>query len=107
MRREQRDIFAAAAQRRQVDGDDVEPVVEIFAEPAFAHRLAQVDIGGGDDADVDLDLLNAAKLHEAAVLQHAQDLCLRVHTHRADFVQEERAPVGDLRRGPSWWRWLR
>ena len=93
---EQGNVFAAGAQRRQVDGDDVEAVEEVFAEAAVAHRLAQVDVGGGDDAHVHLNLLNAAQVHEAAVLQHAQDLGLRVHAHGGDLVQEERAAVGDF-----------
>ncbi len=93
---EQRNVFAAGAQRRQVDGDDVEAVEEILAEAAVAHRLAQIDVGGGEDAHVHLDLLNAAEMHEALVLQHAQDLGLRVHAHGGDFVEEERAAVGDF-----------
>ena len=35
-------------------------------------------------------------MHEAPVLQHAQNLRLRVHAHGADLVQEERAAIGDL-----------
>jgi hypothetical protein len=33
------DVFAAAAQRRQLDGDDVEAVEEVFAEAALADGL--------------------------------------------------------------------
>ncbi len=33
-------------------------------------------------------------MHEALVLQHAQNLGLRVHAHGGDFVEEERAAVG-------------
>ena len=87
-------VFAARAQRRQVDGDDVEAVEEVFAEAAVAHCLAQIDVGGGDDAHVHLDLLDAAEVHEAPVLQHAQNLGLRVHAHGGDLIQEERAAVG-------------
>ena len=35
-------------------------------------------------------------MHEAAVLQDAQDLGLHVHAHGADLVEEERAAVGDF-----------
>ena len=96
MGREQRDVFAACAQRRQVDRDDVEAVVEVFAEAALADGLAKVDVGGGDDADVDLDLVDSAEVHEALVLEDAQDLGLGVQAHVADFVEEERAAVGDF-----------
>ena len=36
-------------------------------------------------------------MHEAAVLQHAQNLGLGVHAHGGDLVQEERAAVGDFK----------
>jgi hypothetical protein len=35
-------------------------------------------------------------VHELAVLQHAQDLGLRLHAHGADLVEEEGAAIGDL-----------
>ncbi len=91
---EQRDVFAARAQGRQFKGDDVEAVEEIFAEAAFADGNLEVDVGGGDDADVDLDLLHAAEVHEAAVLEDALDLGLHVHAHGADLIEEESAAVG-------------
>ena len=94
---EQGDIFSAAAQRRHLDGDDVEAVVEIVAELAFADGLAEVDVGGGDDADVDLNLLIAADGHEAALLEDAEDLGLGIHAHVADFVEEEGAAIGDFK----------
>ena len=94
---QQGNVFAAGAQRGQVHGDDVEAVEEVFAEAAFADRLAQIDVGGGDDAHVHLNLLHAAQMHEAAVLQDAQDLGLGVHAHGGDLVHEERAAVGDFK----------
>jgi len=49
---EQRDVFAAAAQRRKLDGDDVEAVVEILAESLLRHQLVQIGIRRGDDPAV-------------------------------------------------------
>ncbi len=94
---QQGNVFAARAQRGQVDGDHVETIEEIFAEAPVAHRLAQVHVGGGDDAHVHLNLLDAAQMHEAPVLQNAQDLGLRVHAHGGDFIEKERAAVGDFK----------
>ncbi len=97
-RRQQRNIFPPGTQRRQIDGDDVEPVVQIFAKLAFAHGLPQIDVGGRQDAHVHLDLVHPAQVHEAPVLQHAQDLGLRIHSHGADLVQEQGAEVGHLKK---------
>jgi hypothetical protein len=91
---EERDVFLAAAERWELEGDDVEAVEEVLAEAAFLDGLLEVDVGGGDDADVDLDLLVAADVHEAAVLKDAEDLGLHVHAHGADLVEEEGATVG-------------
>ena len=96
MLHQQRNIFAALPQRRQIDADHVEPVEKIFAELALPHHLAKIHVGRGDDAHVHLNFLHAAEVHELAVLQYAQNLALRVHGHGADFVEEERAPVGNF-----------
>ena len=93
---EQRDVVAPLAQRRQVDADDVQPVEEVLAEPPVLHLLLQVDVGRGDDADVDLDRLHAAEAHELALLHHAQQLGLRLDRDVADLVEEDAALVGEI-----------
>ena len=69
---QRRDVVLPLAQRRQLNGDHVQPVVEILAEPPFVREPAQIDVGRRDDADVDLDRLHAAEAHELALLHHAQ-----------------------------------
>ena len=96
MRGEQRNVFATGAERRQLQGDDIEAIEKIFAEFALADRLPQIDVGGGDDAHIHLDLLDAAHVHEAAVLQHAQYFRLRLHAHGADLVEKKGAGIGHL-----------
>ena len=76
--------------------DDVQPVEQVLAEPALLHHLPQVDVGGGDDADVDLDRLHAAEAHELALLDHAQQLGLRLERDVADLVEEDAALVGEV-----------
>src|SRR5450631_2254839 len=93
---QQWNVFAALPQRWQINADYVEAVKQIFAEAAFFYHLAKIHVGGGDDAHVHLNLLHAAQMHELAILQHPQNLALRVHAHGADFVEEERATVGNF-----------
>ena len=52
---EERDVFLAVAQGRDVEGDDVEAVEEVFAEVAAGDLFFEVFVGGGDDAGVDVD----------------------------------------------------
>ncbi len=49
---EERNVAFAFSKRRQVDGKDVEPVVEILAESPLLDRLLKVRVRRGDDAHV-------------------------------------------------------
>ena len=80
----------------QVDADDVQAIVEVFAEASLFHLVLQVDVGRGNDADVNLDRLHAAEAHELALLHHAQQLGLRLDRHVADLVEEDAALVGEI-----------
>ena len=76
------------AQRREVNGDDIQPVEKIFPELSIAHLLFQINVGSRDDPDVDLDFVHPAEVHELPVLQYTENLALRVHRHGADLVEE-------------------
>ncbi|MNZ11188.1 hypothetical protein D3C78_280510 [compost metagenome] len=93
---QQRDVFHPLAQRRHLDGEDVEAVVEILAEAAGLDHLFEVLVGGGDDAHVDVLGLVAADPLEGALLQHAQQLDLHLQRHVADLVEEQGAAVGQF-----------
>src|SRR2546423_11874053 len=88
MLRQNRYVFLSLAQRRQVDVDDVQAVVEVLAETSLLHHLLQIAVGRGDDADVDLDRLHAAEAHELALLDDTQQLRLRLERNVADLVEE-------------------
>ncbi len=89
-------VLLARAQGRDVDGHDVEAVVEVFAEGALLEGGAQVLVGGGDDADVDVAGDVAAEAFEFALLQDAQQLDLDGGGDVADLVEEDGAGVGLL-----------
>ena len=58
--------------------------------------LAQVPVGRSDDADVQLDALLAAHLHELPLLDHPQELGLDVEAEIGDFVEEKGAVIGQF-----------
>src|SRR5947199_180246 len=93
---QERQVLDPLAQRRQQDRDDVQPVVQVLAEAPRLHFGLEVLVGGGEDADVDLEGAVAAHPLELALLEHAQDLRLRLRPHVADLVEEECPAVGDL-----------
>ena len=94
--RQQRDVAATLPQRRDADGEGVHAVEQVAAEDALADLLVEVGVGGGDDADIDLDLLAAADALDDLVLQEAQQLDLQGMRQVADLVEEQRAFVGAL-----------
>ena len=94
--RQQLDVAGALAQRRDQQGDHIDAVIEVGAEIAARHRLFEVAVGGADDAHVNFQGLRAADALELAFLQHAQQLGLERGGDFADFVQKQRAAVGEF-----------
>ena len=76
--------------------DDIQAVVEIFAKRAFLDRLFEIDIGGGDDAHIDLAACRVTQRREFALLDDAQQLRLRLGRDVADLIEKDRAAVGDF-----------
>ena len=89
-----RHVLEPLAQRRHPDREDVQPVVEVLAEAAFADQADQIPVGRRDQPEVDLDLVLAADRIDLAVLQGAQQLHLGVERQLADLVEEQRAAIG-------------
>src|SRR5262249_39426043 len=96
MLREQWEIAQPIAQRRQRDGEDVEAVKKVGAEFAFVDQSLERLIGRGYDADFDADALRAAQPLEDAGLQHAQEPPLYFQRDLADFIQKDRAAIGQF-----------
>src|SRR5258707_5282 len=91
---QKRDVAVAFAQRWNEDGHDVDAEVEVFTEAAFAYRVFEVFVGGGNQAEVDFARDAAAEALHGAFLQDAQEFALEVGIKGGDFVEKERAIVG-------------
>ena len=98
MRHQRIDVLGPLAQRRDLDARDRQAEVQIGAERPLVGLGAQVAVGGGDDADVDLDVFLAAEAAERAALEHAEQGRLHRQRQLADLVQEDRAAVRQLER---------
>ncbi len=84
-------LLAPLAQRRHVDANDAEPVVQVFAELALRDALLEIRVGRRDDPDVHALRARLAKRHDFLQLEKPQQLRLDVDREVADFVEEERA----------------
>ena len=94
MAEQQGDFRLALAQRRHVDGKNVEAVVEVLAEAPLLHGFVDVHVGGGQDAHVHIHHMAAAQPRILVILQNVQELGLQVRAHLRDFVEEDGAFVG-------------
>ena len=106
MLHQQGNVGAALAQRKYVDGNDVEPEVEVVAERSLANFVLEILVGGRDHTHVDIHARGPAHGLDLLLLEGAQDLGLGLERHVADFVEEQGAPVRNLelalaRRGRS------
>ena len=90
------DVLLPLAKRRHVDRHDVEAVVEVLAELPVGDHLGQAPVGRRDDTHVALQGPRAAEPLELVLLEHTQDLCLRIRAHVAHLVEEEAATIGLL-----------
>src|SRR5476651_2019225 len=73
---QRQDVLEPVAERRNRYGDDVDPVVEITAEPAGAHCFLEIGIGGADEPCAARNDGLAAHATERALLDKAQKLRL-------------------------------
>jgi len=93
---QQGDVGTPAPERRNLDGDHGQPVVEIFTESSGLHLGHQVAVRGRDEPHVHgARDVGADALHDP-VLQHTQQLDLDLFRQVADLVQEQAAAGCDL-----------
>ncbi len=78
-------------------GKSVQTVVEVGAEPAFAHHAKQVLVGCGNNAHVHLLGARTPQPLELPFLKDPRQLRLEFERQITNFVKEQRAAVGCLK----------
>src|ERR1700728_1145164 len=96
MLRKQRDIFAAFAQRWQVDFNHVQPIIKIFAEFPLLNLVCKIFVSSRNNPNFDFNFLSAAHAIKAAFLQYSQQVGLQFGRDISDFVEEDGATIGQL-----------
>ena len=76
MAREPGDVFPPLAQRRQLDCDDPQAIVQVLAELAPGDLFCQTRVGRGEHTHVDRNPLAAPDALDLSLLEHAQELGL-------------------------------
>jgi len=93
---EGRNVLGSLPERRSVDREYVQPVVEIVPEALLFDHPEQIAVRRCNDAHVHLDGLRAADPLEFLLLQHPEKLRLQLERDLAHFVEEQRAGIGHL-----------
>ena len=96
VRHQQGDVFTPLPQRRQIDGDDLDPVVEILTHPAGRQKGFQIAVRGRDDPHINGHRPVVADFFDALLLQGPQQLHLDDLAHIPDLIQKDGAAVGLL-----------
>ena len=96
VRDEQRQILEPVAQRRQLDGVNVETVVEVLAQSPLADRLMQRTIGCGEDSHVDRQLFACAETENSLLFENTEQFGLHLRPHLGDLVEQKAAAVRPL-----------
>ena len=94
--RQQRNILSPFAQRRQLDGNDAQSIVQVFAKFSRGDGLVQVLVRGRDHAHIHFGLFVRPDGTDFALLQDAEQLHLHREAHVSDLVEKKRAAIGGL-----------
>lgn len=72
---------------------DVEAVIQVFAEGALLHRGLEIDVSRRQYAHIHGNRLAAAHAFDLLFLQKTQQIGLQFHRQIADFIEKQRAAV--------------
>src|SRR4029077_7724349 len=89
--------FRAIAKRRELDGKDAQPVVQVAAKSTVRNHLGQIAVRGGYQAKIDAQGLRAAESLDFAFLEDAQEFGLEFQRNVAHFIQENGSFVGKFK----------
>src|SRR5690348_10712595 len=90
-------FVAPLAQWRNFYGERVQAVIKIFAKSLVGDGLLNINVGRGQNPDVNSDGRAAAEAREFLVLEHVQELGLEAVRHLADFIEQNRAFIAELK----------
>ena len=91
--RKGKDFFSALPQRRNLDADNIEAIIQIFAKTTVVDRLLEIAVSSRDHPHIHFDGFPGTQSLKFPVLQHLQQFGLELEIHVADFIQQDRAAI--------------
>src|SRR5216683_1040900 len=96
MTEQQRNLGCPFAQRGNIDGQHIQPVIQIFPEAPRLHRFLNLHIGRRQHPYIRVDQVPPAESRILVVLKDVQQLGLQVRAHLRDLVEKDGALVGQF-----------
>ena len=93
---QRREILKPFAQRRYRDLHHVKPVEQIVTKRAPLDRILQIGVRQSDQSRIDFDCLATAEPFKFAMLDHSQQLRLRVQRKMRNLVKHQRAAMSSF-----------
>ena len=91
-------IVTTLAEGWEIDGNNIEPIVEVFPESAVLDSFFERFVARRDNADVYVNRDVVAHAADFAFLENAQESALQHRGHGPDFIQKNRAAIGLLKK---------
>ncbi len=94
MVRQQRNIVGTLAQRRKLNGNDIQAVIKILAKLSLGDGFSQVLIGCGEHAHVHRQPFLTTDAADLMLLKDAQQARLHVRADTADLIEKAGSALG-------------
>src|SRR5579862_3422822 len=94
--REQGNIIATFAERRKVNGNHAQTIIQVLSKAPFGNLFLKVLIRGGNHADIHVSFVSAADGSYFPLLKHAIEFYLHGDTHVTDLVHKKSAAMGGM-----------
>src|SRR6185503_16564556 len=91
-----RNVSTSFAERRHIDRQDVDAVIQIVSETTIRHHRAQVAIRRRDHSDVHVDLMRTTDATDLSLLKRTQQLRLNTNIELRNLVEKQRPSIRDL-----------
>src|SRR5260370_16441152 len=97
VRDQQGNIFCCVPERGDLNGKNVEPVKEVAPEHTLSDGGLQIAVSSRNHPDIGLDGSSSTDTFEFVFLQNMQERDLGLGRELSDFIEEDRAPFGQLK----------
>ena len=98
LRGQRYDVLPTFPQRRNVDMDDVKPVIQVAPERPLLYHVPQIPVRRSNKTDIDMDRPGSADTLYFLILYDPQQLGLGCQAQLSYFIEQENALVRQFKK---------